>query len=249
MKKIDKNNEYFQLFYPCYDQTFVEGLKTMKNCKFDVLIDNYLLNRLDEDKKKEFEEHYFSCPYCFEKMAERDELISVIKYKGDVIFQDQHAAEETKGVTWTENIVSLLTPRQWATAAVSAFLLLIIFGLVFYVIPNRGPTPPPFFAPDDSIERGTQIKIRLIPPVDIKSVPSRIEWPELGEDVEYKIYIFDNGDQLWSTTTKENFMVLPEEVRSRITMGEKYSCEVKAFSPQGFLKASGKTQFKIRKTK
>jgi hypothetical protein len=248
MKIIDKNNEYFQLSYPCYDQTFVEGLKTMRNCKFDVLIDNYLLNRLDEDKKKKFEEHYFSCPNCFEKMVERDELISVIKYKGDMIFKDQHVAEEMKGVTQTEKIVSLLTPKQWATAAVSAFLLLIIFGLIFYIIPNRGPTPVTFSIPDDSIERGTQIKIRLIPPVDIKSVPSRIEWPELGEDVEYKIYIYDNGDQLWSATTKENFIVLPEEVKSRMPLGEKYSCEVKAFSPQGSLKASGKIQFTIRET-
>jgi len=240
MKKIDKNNEYFQLFYPCYDQTFVEGLKTMKNCKFDVLIDNYLLNRLDGDKKKEFEEHYFSCPNCFEKMVERDELISVIKYKGDMIFKDQHVAEENKGVTWTENIVSLLTPKQWATTAVSAFLLLIIFGLIFYVIPNRGTTPPTFSILDDSTERGTQIKIKVI--------PAKIEWSELGEDVEYKIYIYDKSDKLWSTTTKENFIVLPEEVKKRMTLGEIYYCEVKAFSPQGTLKASGKTQFQIRKT-
>lgn len=220
----------------------------MKKCKFKGLIDDYLLNRLDEDKRKKFEEHYFNCPYCFEKIVERDELISVIKYKGDIIFPEEYAPEETKSRTWIERIVSLLTPKQWATAAVSAFLLLIIFCFIFYVIPNRGPTPPPFSIPDDSIERGTQIKIKLIPPVDIESVPSRIEWPELGEDVEYKIYIYDNGYQLWSATTKENFMVLPEEAKSRMTSGEKYSCEVKAFSPQGPLKASGKIQFTIRKT-
>ena len=212
----------------------------MRKCKFEVLIDDYLLNRLDEDKKKEFEEHYFSCPYCFEKMVERDELISVIKYKGDMIFQDQQVAEETKSVTWTENIVSLLTPKQWATAAVSAFLLLIVFCLILYVIPNRGPTPPPFSVPDDSVERGAQIKIKVI--------PSKIEWSRLGEDVEYKIYIYHNGNKLWSDTTKENFVVLPEEVKKRMTLGEIYSCEVKAFSTQGPLKASGRTQFKIRKT-
>ena len=240
MKKIDKNNEYFQLFYPCCDQTFVEGLKTMKNCKFDVLIDNYLLNRLDEDKKKEFEEHYFSCPYCFEKMVERDELISVIKYKGDMIFKDQQVTEETKGVTWTENIVSLLTPKQWATAAVSAFLLLIVFGLIFYVIPSPDPMGPVFPELEGDIQRGTQIKIKVI--------PAKIEWSELGEDVEYKIYIYDKSDKLWSTTTQENFIVLPEEVKKRMTLGEIYSCEVKAFSAQGTLKASGKTQFQIRKT-
>jgi hypothetical protein len=213
----------------------------MKECKFEDLIDNYLLNRLDEEKKKKFEEHYFNCPYCFEKMVERDELISVIKYKGDTIFHDEYVAEETKGVTWSEKIVSLLTPKQWAATAVSALILLIICSLIFYVIPNRGPTPPSFQKPDVHVERGTQIKIKV--------VPSKIEWLRLGEDVEYKICIYDNGDKLWSTTTKENFIVLPEEVKRRMKLGEIYSCDVKAFSTQGLLKASGRTQFKIRRSK
>ncbi len=212
----------------------------MKKCNFEDLIDDYLLNSLDEEKKKKFEEHYFNCPYCFQKMAERDEIISVIKYKGDMIFQDQQVLEAGKGMTWFERIVSLLTPKQWAAAAASAFLLLIIFCLIFSIIPNRGPTTPSFPPPDDQAERGAQIKIKVI--------PSKIEWSELGEGLEYKIYIFDNGNKLWSKTTKENFVVLPEEVKKRISLGKIYSCEVKAFSPQGTLKASGRTQFNIRKT-
>ncbi len=212
----------------------------MRKCKYEDLIDNYLLNVLDGDKKKKFEEHYFNCPYCFEKMAERDELISIIKYKGDMIFQDGYVVEETKGVTWVEKIVSHLTPKQWAATAVSACLFLIICCLIFYVMPNRGPTAPSFPITDDSIERGTQIKIKV--------TPSKIEWSRLGEDVEYKIYIYDNGGKLWSSTTKENFIVLPEEVKRRMILGEIYSCEVKAFSPQGLLKASGKIEFKVQKT-
>ena len=212
----------------------------MRKCKFEDLIDNYLLNRLDEDKKKIFEEHYFSCPYCFEKMVERDELISIIKYKGDMIFQDKLVVEETKGMTWVEKIVSFLTPKQWAATAVSACLFLIIGCLFLYVIPKRGPTPLSFPITDDSTVRGTQIKIKVI--------PSKIEWSRLGEDVEYKIYIYDNGDMLWSTTTKETYIVLPEEVKRRMILGEIYSCEVKAFSPRGPLKAAGRTEFKIQKT-
>ncbi len=213
----------------------------MRKCKFEDLIDNYLLNRLDGGKKKIFEEHYFNCPYCFEKMVERDELISIIKYKGDVIFQDQLVVEERKGMTWVEKIVSHLTPKQWAATAVSTCLFLIISCLFLYVIPNRGPTPSPFPPLDDSIERGTQIKIKVI--------PSKIEWSRLGEDVEYKIYIYNNGDKLWSTTTKENFIVLPEDVKRRMILGKIYSCEVKAFSSHGPLKASGRTEFKIQKAK
>ena len=198
------------------------------------------MNELDEEKKKIFEEHYFNCPCCFEKIVERDELISIIKYKGDMIFQDQLVVEETKGMTWVEKIVSFLTPQQWAATAVSACLFLIIGCLFLYVIPKRGPTPLSFPITDDSTVRGTQIKIKVI--------PSKIEWSRLGEGVEYKIYIYNNGDKLWSTTTKETFIVLPEEVKRRMILGEIYSCEVKAFSPHGPLKASGKTEFKIQKT-
>ncbi|TEU08210.1 MAG: hypothetical protein E3I52_02220, partial [Candidatus Aminicenantes bacterium] len=37
----------------------------MKTCKCKHLIDDYLFDRLDDEKKKKFEEHYFNCPYCF----------------------------------------------------------------------------------------------------------------------------------------------------------------------------------------
>ena len=219
----------------------------MRRCKYEDLFDNYLLNRLDEDKNKEFEEHYFNCPSCFEKIVERNELISLIKHKGNEIFQDEGKEDEVKGLTWFEKIVSLLTPKQWAATAVSACLLLIIFGLVFIVIPYSRITPYTFRSIGHDKTRGGEIIIKLVPPVDVKSVPSKFEWSRLVEDGDYKIYIFDNGNQLWSSTTKENFIVLPEEVRSRMIVDIKYSCEVKAFSSKGTLEASGKIQFKIQR--
>jgi hypothetical protein len=219
---------------------FFKGENPMRKCKFEDLIDDYLLNRLDEDKKKKFEEHYFNCPSCFEKMVERDELISIIKYKRDMIFQDEYAAEEAKGAAWFEKIVSLLTPKQWAAAAVSTCLLLLVsIGVIFYF--NSKPS----FRLDKPDVRGGQITIKLIPPV---GVPSKIEWSRAGEDADYKISINHNRVQLGSWTTKENFIALPDEVKSRLALGEKYSCEVKAFSPPGSLVASGETSFKILKT-
>ena len=63
----------------------------MKMCKCEHLIDDYLFDRLDDEKKKKFEEHYFNCPYCFESKSEKDKismndkmcerLISAIKKK------------------------------------------------------------------------------------------------------------------------------------------------------------------------
>ena len=215
----------------------------MKMCKCENLIDDYLFDRLDDEEKNKFEEHYFNCPYCFEKMVERDELISTIKQKGNMIFQDEYVVEGEKEATWFEKIPSLFTPKQWALIPVYAALLLIV---IFVFIPFFKPAPPQFFISEDSV-RGESITL-ISPVIDIKAVPSKFEWKDSGDDAEYKIYIYDNGDKLWSTTTKENFVVLPEEIRKLMTSGEKYSWEVKAFSPEGTLIAiSSRVHFKISK--
>lgn len=221
----------------------------MKNCNSKVQIDDYLFNRLDEDKKEEFEKHYFNCPSCFNKMAERNELIAVVKSKGQTIFKDEYIAEAAKGETWLEKITSFLTPRQWALSTVSAALLLVA---IFYVIPNLKTTTPQFYINEDAFTvRTANNKITLISPIiDMKTVQSTFEWVKLErEDVEYKVYIYNNGDMLWSETTKKNFIVLPENIKLLMTAGEKYSWQVKAFSPEGtIISISGKVRFKIQKS-
>jgi hypothetical protein len=213
----------------------------MRNCKFEETIDNYLFNRLTKDEKNKFEEHYFDCPSCFEKMVERDELIAVIKYKGQEIFKDEYVAEAAKGETWWEKISAFLTPKQWTTVAVSAaFIAVIVFG----VLPMLKPTSPQFFINDDEVRGG---QITLISPIwESEKVPSKFEWKKMGEDVEYKIYIYDNGDAMWSGTTTENFISLPENIKKTLASGEKYSWQVKAFSTEGTLiSVSSRVQFKI----
>ena len=213
----------------------------MRICKFEYLIDDYLLGKLSEDKRAEFEEHYFNCPLCFEKTVQRDELISVIKTKGSSIFQDIQVPKEAKRPSVFESVYAFLTPREWATAAVSAALLLIV---VFGVLPNIKATSPVFYINEDRV-RGPSIT--LISPVieDMKVIPSQFRWQGLGEDVEYKIYIY-NDNLLWSGTTKENFIVLSEEVKKLMISGEKYSWQVKAFSPEGILiSVSSRVHFNI----
>ncbi len=217
----------------------------MRNCKFEQMIDEYLLNRLTEDEKSTFEEHYFNCPSCFEKMVERDELVAAIKYKGQEIFKDEYVAEAAKGETWWEKVTSFLTPRQWTTAAISAALIAVI---VFGVLPMLKPTSPQFYIYDDAVDdavRGS--KITLISPVwESETVPSKFEWMKMGEDVEYKIYIYDNGHVLWDDTTKDNCIILPENIKNSLVSGKIYSWQVKAFSTEGTLVSlSSKVQFKI----
>ncbi|NIO49206.1 MAG: hypothetical protein GTN73_07200 [Candidatus Aminicenantes bacterium] len=216
----------------------------MKMCKCEHLIDDYLFDRLDDEKKKKFEEHYFNCPNCFEKMVERDELISIIKLKGDMIFQDEYVVEEGKGAAWFEKIASLFTPKQWALISVYAALLLIV---ICVVIPYFKLAAPQFFISEEKV-RGESITL-ISPVIDIRIVPSKFEWKDSDDDVEYKIYIYDDGQKLWAATTKDNFIVLPEKIRKQMTLGEKYSWEVKAFSAEGTLIAiSSKVHFKISRS-
>lgn len=223
----------------------------MKKCSFKDQIDDYLFNRLDGEAKEKFEEHYFNCSSCFEEMAERNELIAVVKSEGQTIFKDEYIAQAAKGETWFEKISSFLTPRQWALSAVSAaMILVVVFGVLPYL-----KTTPEFTLNEDTFRLRTENKkITLIPPViDMKAFPSKFEWIKLDdkEDIEYKVYIYDNGTVLWSGTTKENFIVLPEKTKLQLisTASEKYSWQVKAFSPEGtIISISSRVRFNIKKS-
>jgi hypothetical protein len=220
----------------------------MKKCNFNNLIDDYLLNKLDGKEKENLEEHYFNCERCFEKIVARDELISVVKNKGQMIFADEERQEEKKEVFFIEKIFSFLTPKQWAFAAISVALVLLV---CLNVAPLLKKTPlPPWILDLDKEEKVRGESISLISPViDIKTVPSQFMWAPLGDSVEYKISIFFNHHPFWTATTKEDTISLPEDVKNRMQSSRKYSWQVKAFSPQGTLLAiSPKVQFKIIST-
>ena len=214
----------------------------MRKCKHDDLIDDYLLNKLGEDKKQEFEAHYFNCHICFDKMTERDEMLAAIKYKGDAIFQDLETETVEERVPVLEQIWAFLTPKQWTLAAVTAALVVVV---ALSVLPNLTTTSPQFFINDDLV-RGGSIKL-ISPVIAVDAIPSQFRWESLGEDFEYKIEIY-NHELLWSATTSDNYIALPLDVKNRMVTGEKYSWQVKAFSTEGTLIAvSSKVQFPVTK--
>lgn len=217
----------------------------MRECDFTNLIDDYLLNRLAEDDKNKFEEHYFNCSSCFDRMTERDELIRVIKRKGHEIFEEKYILETERRISWAEKIAYAFTPRQWVLAAAAAAMILVV---VFGILPYLKQTAPQFYISDDVV-RGQSIDL-ISPVIDTKTIPSQFEWKKSEKAVEYTIYIFNNGDVLWTTTTKENFVLLPERIKEMMKTDGKYAWQVKAFSGEGTLIAvSSKVQFKVDKNK
>ena len=86
----------------------------------------------------------------------------------------------------------------------------------------------------------------ISPVITVEAFPSEFRWESLGEDVEYKIEIY-NHNLVWSATTTDNHIDLPEEVKDRMVSGEKYSWQVKAFSKEGALIAvSSRVQFPVK---
>lgn len=200
----------------------------MKKCKYNELIEDYLFDRLPEDKKAEFEEHYFNCPDCFNQIKETDLLISTIKARGKEIFKEIEAPVKEKK-SLLESILSFLTPRQWVTIALSAALITVI---IVGVLPSLRSNSPQFFINEDLV-RGESITL-ISPVFDIQDVPKEFRWKSEGEGVEYQISIY-NHELIWRAITTDNFIVLPEEVKAKLVAGEQYSWQIKAFSPEGIL--------------
>lgn len=207
----------------------------MNKCKHEDLIDDYLLNKLSKEKREEFEEHYFNCPLCFEKMSERDELITAVKQQPGIIFHDLAMDEREETLPLHERIFAFLTPTQWAMTAVTAALVLVI---AIGVIPLLKTESPQFFL-DDSQLRGRSITLIS------DEIPSQFKWESLGDELEYKIYIYNHG-LLWEETTKNHFISLPDEIKAKMIPGVKYFWQVKAFSSEGTLVAeSSKVQLPV----
>ena len=207
----------------------------MTECKFTDLIDEYLLNKLSEEKRAQFEEHYFNCPSCFQKMSERDEMITAIKWRGSQIFADIMETEQARKASVWDRLFGFMAPKHWALAAVSAALILVV---TFSVIPTLRTQSPQFYL-DDHQTRGQSITLIS------DAIPSRFQWQVVADAWEYKIQL-DNHDPLWNETTSDNFIILPDAVKDKMLPGVAYSYQVKAFSKEGTLIAeSSKIQFTI----
>ena len=212
----------------------------MKTCRYEGQIDKYLLGKLGATESAEFEEHYFNCGPCFAKLAERDEIIGVLKRDRSVFVAEERPAIEARKAAWFDRAAAFFTPRQWALAGAAAALLVAVLT----VTPLFRNAPPEFVLNGEDTVRGSSLTL-ISPVIDIGSVPAYFEWRSLGTDMEYQVSIY-NGKLLWKTTTRDSRLSLPDDVKALMIAGTKYSWQVKAFSPQGTLIAvSSRVQFTI----
>jgi hypothetical protein len=216
----------------------------MTRCRFEDRIDEYILNRLSEKDKTAFEEHYFNCAACFEELKARTEVLAVIKDKGGELFRA--VPERIVEPSPVQRKPAFLKPQVWWTAAALAAAAVVIGIVLPLVRPKQ--TAPHFTLSGEDTVRGQTIAL-VQPKGEIPSPPDSFEWKPLAEGTEYRITLYD-PQRLWSETTQEFRIRLPEEVRQRIMPGREYSWQVKAFSPRGALDAiSSRQTFKITETR
>lgn len=215
----------------------------MRKCPHEVKIDTYLAGKLGETESVEFEDHYFNCPPCFQKTYERNELMTFIRREGDSVFATVPAPKPAPAkVSLWDRVGALLTPKQWVTAAVTAALLLVV---VLGVAPRLHRTVPAFTFSGDETVRGETLAL-LSPSGDVAAAPATFSWKPVRGTVEYTITLASGSETLWTATTPDATITLPDGVKAKLAAGAAYSWQVKAYAAQGTLLAtSAKTAFKI----
>ncbi len=208
----------------------------MNRCHFEDRIDAYLLDKLDETGRAEFEEHYFNCPSCFREMELRDRVIRVVKTRD--VFPRR---AEARLKPWPGMLRFLDSPvRRWAAAGTAAVALLAI---AFIVAPRGGPAPGSIALTDSETLRGGTVRA-IEPRGTLAAAPVSLAWESLGKGVDYQVTVYDGASVVWTMAAPSSPAEIPAEVRARLLPGRDYAWQVKAFSSVGtLLAASGKISF------
>lgn len=213
----------------------------MKKCRYEDLIDGYLLDKLKPEEQTDFEEHYFICRSCFSKMSDRDEIVQILRAEGVLTAPSEVPAVGQRAGLRAKKARGLLTPLRLAIVGVSLTALLIALWLVF---PRSGSVSPPLVLTGDETVRGGAVT-PVSPVADVLKAPAWLEWKSAGDDIEYRVSL-SRRSPLMTASTKDTRLVLPDDIRSRLKAGVTYSWQVQAFKADGTLVAvSPRIKFRI----
>jgi hypothetical protein len=192
--------------------------------EFEALIDSYLFGRLNAEETERFEKHYFDCPACFRRTAERAVFIDAVKAAGPAPSAEARRAQEKRGYR--------RFPPVWAAAG-AAVLLAAVMTILFF--PRRSE-PPVFTDSGIRILRGTPLEI-IEPAGVLKKAPAKFAWQPVDGAAEY-VVIVEGIDPAWTAQTRDAAIKIPAEIAGRMVPGKMVVWRVKAFSAEGALLAA-----------
>lgn len=220
----------------------------MTKCRYEGLIDGYLLDKLKPEEQTDFEEHYFICRSCFSKMSERDEIIQILRKEGVLNVPLADLAEGARSTSWVRRARPFLTPRRWVVVGISAVAL---FVAVWLLHPRDGTAPRPLILTADRIVLGEDETVRggavtpVSPAGDVQEAPAFLEWKSAGDNLEYKVSLAGRSP-LVTASTRDTRLVLTDDIKARLKAGVTYSWQVQAFKADGTLTAvSKRIRFRI----
>lgn len=196
-------------------------MRRSEHLEFERQIDDYLLGRLSAEEAECFEKHYFDCPACFQRTAERAALLAAVRQAGPAPAPAVRPAKKRSRIRFR---------LAWSAAGAAVLLA----AAVFLMVP-RTPRPPDFPDSGTRIIRGAPVV--LIAPVGIlEENPKSFAWRGVGGAAEYRITV-EGLEPVWTAETGETSAVIPAEIAARFLPGKTYSWTVKAYAAEGTLLA------------
>ena len=196
-------------------------MRRPEHLEFERQIDDYLLGRLSAEEAECFEKHYFDCPACFQRTAERAALLEAVRQAGPAPAPAVRPAKKRSRIRFR---------LAWSAAGAAVLLA----AAVFLMVP-RTPRPPDFPDSGTRIVRGAPV-VLIAPAGILEENPKSFSWRGVDGAAEYRITV-EGLEPVWTAETDKPSVVIPAEIAPRFLPGKTYSWTVKAYTAEGTLLA------------
>lgn len=199
-------------------------MKQFDKKNLDTIMDDYLNSRLSEKEKLAFEEYYFNNDQCFSELQFREDMISLIKEKGETVFSaDVQIKKAVKNKL--VKFLSKLWPLHWFSEPIWGYstLAITLGSVAFFVFtivtqqdrqidPARFEILPYLEEIVDDVERSSSVEV--VSPKNEMNFKSDVvfAWERTKIPRVYLKLLNNLGEEIYSFTLQKNRFELTEEL-------------------------------------
>ena len=199
-------------------------MKQFDKKNLDTIMDDYLNSRLSAKEKLAFEEYYFNNDECFSELQFREDLISLIKEKGETLFSADIQIKKT-AKNKLVRFLSKLWPQHWFSEPIwgySTFAITIgsVAFFVFSIVtqqdrqidPTRFEILPYLEEIVDDVERSSSLEV--VSPKNEMNLKGDVvfAWERTEIPLVYLKLLNNLGEEIYSFTLQKNRFELTEEL-------------------------------------
>ena len=199
-------------------------MKQFDKTNSDKIMDDYLNSRLSAKEKLAFEEYYFNNDECFSELQFREDLISLIKEKGETLFSADIQIKKT-AKNKLVRFLSKLWPQHWFSEPIwgySTFAITIgsVAFFVFSIVtqqdrqidPTRFEILPYLEEIVDDVERSSSLEV--VSPKNEMNLKGDVvfAWERIEIPLVYLKLLNNLGEEIYSFTLQKNRFELTEEL-------------------------------------